>query len=310
MRKIGKLSLTLLLLCGIPVAAQEAGTASGEYQTAAQLAPAKETPESERFSVQKRIPSARLSWAEQGLAKVKYPTAGLIRPTVGEANADHSIELAPITQEKQAAYSPQAYGMRHTRTVQYRRRRPDFRHDLRWTLGFAPMFDRDVEDWDAHDLSNPAYEVLHSKYRNSFFGRHSLGALSFQYAYAITERFEVSSSLSYMRFSDRLIPAPNALDMRKLREYYVSLMPGIRYSWICNRRFRFYSALEVGAQIAMRQGYFDDDYSTELCVDGQYTLLGMTIGRDLFFCCELGVGCRGILVVGMGWRLNSKNQKQ
>lgn len=167
--------------------------------------------------------------------------------------------------------------------------------------------DWDVVDWDDQNLSNPAYEVLHSKYSNSFFGRHCLGALSVQYAFCITERWEISASSTYSRFSDRLNPAPDGLESKKLREHYLSLMPGIRYSWIRNRRFRLYSAVEAGGQIAMRRGFFDDDYRTELRGTGQFTLVGITVGRNFFFCSELGVGCRGVVLVGMGWRFGSKN---
>lgn len=185
------------------------------------------------------------------------------------------------------------------------------RHDLRLMFGLAPMFDGwGVDDWDDQNMGNPAYDVLHSKYSNSFFGRHCLGALSASYAYRVGEKWEIGAALSYARYSDRLNPAPDGLRTWKLREYYLSVMPGVRYSWICHRRFRLYSAGEAGAQLAMRRGFFEDDYRTEVRATGQLTLAGITVGRNFFFCCEFGVGCRGILVVGMGWRFDAKNSKR
>lgn len=185
------------------------------------------------------------------------------------------------------------------------------RHDLRLMFGLAPMFDGwGVDDWDDQNMGNPAYDVLHSKYSNSFFGRHCLGALSASYAYRVGEKWEIGAALSYARYSDRLNPAPDGLRTWKLREYYLSVMPGVRYSWICHRRFRLYSAGEAGAQLAMRRGFFEDDCRTEVRATGQLTLAGITVGRNFFFCCEFGVGCRGILVVGMGWRFDAKNSKR
>ena len=70
------------------------------------------------------------------------------------------------------------------------------RHDLRLMFGLAPMFDGwGVDDWDDQNMGNPAYDVLHSKYSNSFFGRHCLGALSASYAYRVGEKWESGALL-------------------------------------------------------------------------------------------------------------------
>lgn len=183
-------------------------------------------------------------------------------------------------------------------------------HDLRVMFGFAPMFDGwGVPDWDGYDLGNPAYEVLHSKYYNSLFGRHSLGALSVSYAYRIGQKWEIGAALSFTRISDNLYPAPDGLESRNLREYYLSVMPGVRYSWICNSRFRLYSAAEGGAQLAMRRDFFECSYWTEMRATGQFTVVGFTLGRNFFWGCELGAGCRGVFVTGIGWRFDAKNAK-
>lgn len=314
MRKFGESWLALLLLCAIPAAAQEAVSAypAAEWTPVADSA-AGQFSATGQASAGGRFSGAEFSvlaeWttaAEQGRADGRFSAAEmsvLLKWSPGDASAAPRI--------RQSVQSGQVPDLRSAGTVRYAPTRTDSRHELRWTFGFAPLnSDWDEANWNDQDLSNPAYEVLHSKYSNSFFGRFSLGALSVQYAYRLAGRWEISASLTYSRFGDRLHPAPEGLETKKLREHYLTLMPGIRCSWIRSRRFRLYSALEAGGQFAIRRGFFDDDYRTEFRGIGQFTLAGITVGRNFFFCTELGVGSRGVVLVGMGWRFDSKNTKR
>lgn len=295
MRKFGELWLALLLLCVIPVAAQETIPAD----RAAEWTPVADSA------------AGQFSVAEQASADGRFSATEfsmLVKWSPGDASAAPHIRQESCSRQIKSGQAPD---LRPAGSVRYLPRRFDPRHELRWTFGFAPLNSNwDEANWNDQDLSNPAYEVLHSKYSNSFFGRFSLGALSVQYAYRLTGRWEISASLTYSRFGDRLHPAPEGLETKKLREHYLTLMPGIRCSWIRNRRFRLYSALEAGGQFAIRRGFFDDDYRTEFRGIGQFTLAGITVGRNFFFCTELGVGSRGVVLVGMGWRFDSKNTKR
>lgn len=296
MRKFGESWLALLLLCATPAAAQEAVSA----YPAAEWTPVADSAAG-RFSGAEQISAGgRFSGAEMSV---------LVKWSPGDASAAPRIRQE--SRIRQSVRSGQAPDLRSAGTVGYAPARTDPRHELRWTFGFAPLNNVwDDMNWNDQDLSNPAYEVLHSKYSNSFFGRFSLGALSVQYAYRLAGRWEISASLTYSRFGDRLQPAPEGLETKKLREHYLTLMPGIRCSWIRSRRFRLYSALEAGGQFAIRRGFFDDDYRTEFRGIGQFTLAGITVGRNFFFCTELGVGSRGVVLVGMGWRFDAKNTKR
>lgn len=344
MRNFGESGLALLLLCATPAAAQEAVSA----YSAAEWTPAADSAAGQFFATEQTSAGGRFSgvelpvltewtpaagqfsaaelsvlaeWtmaAEQFLAAEQGPAGGRFSevemPVLTEWSAGDASAAPRIRQEsrsRQSVQSGQASDLRSAGTVRYAPTRTDSRHELRWTFGFAPQnSDWDEVNWADQDLSNPACEVLHSKYSNSFFGRFSLGALSVQYAYRLAGRWEISASLTYSRFADRLHPAPEGLETKKLREHYLTLMPGIRCSWIRNRRFRLYSALEAGGQFAIRRGFFDDDYRTEFRGIGQFTLAGITVGRNFFFCTELGVGSRGVVLVGMGWRFDSKNTKR
>lgn len=147
-------------------------------------------------------------------------------------------------------------------------------------------------------MGNPAYDVLHSKYSNSFFGRHCLGALSASYAYRVGEKWEIGAALSYARYSDRLNPAPDGLRTWKLREYYLSVMPGVRYSWICHRRFRLYSAGEAGAPVGHASRFFRGRLPDGGARYGAVDLGGYHCGAEFLFLLRVrgrlpGHTCRG-----------------
>lgn len=184
-------------------------------------------------------------------------------------------------------------------------------HDLRVMVGFGPMFDTwDAADREEHNGWNPAYAVLHSKYEESFFGRHCFASLSLSYAYRVAERWEIGAGVSYTGFYNGLWRVSDSRKVETHREYYLSVMPQLRYSWMSRARFRLYSAGELGVQLAMRRGFFEDKFQTQAVATGQLTVLGVTIGRKYFFSGEFGAGCRGVVNLGMGWRFDAKNTKR
>lgn len=186
-------------------------------------------------------------------------------------------------------------------------------HGLYVTLGFSSDIKTwsGVLDWADHDQSNPAYGLLHDKYKESRYGRHCFAALSAVYTYPIARRWEIGAGLSYTGFYNGLWRRADSRKVGSHREYYVSIMPlAVRYSWIYRNRFRLYSGGETGVMLAMRRGFFEEEFSSEVRWTGQFVLLGFTCGRNFFFCGEFGTGCRGILNLGVGWRFDVKNTKR
>lgn len=184
-------------------------------------------------------------------------------------------------------------------------------HDLRVMVGFGPMPEQwNIEEWAEHNPWNPAYDVLYSKYEESFFGRHCFASLSVSYAYRVAERWEIGAVVSYTGFYNGLWRVSDSRKVETHREYYLSVMPQVRYSWMSRKRFRLYSGLDLGLLLAARRSFFEDSFRSRATATAQCTFLGMTLGREFFFSAELGAGCRGILNLGMGWRFDAKNTRR
>lgn len=200
---------------------------------------------------------------------------------------------------------------RKAEVFEYTQQKPRLRHDVRMMLGFGPRFEGwGVPEWDEKDWWNPANELLEAKYSDSFFGRHCFAALSVAYAYRVSRRIEIGATVSYTGYRNRLVQASDGERKTTHREHYLTVMPVVRLLWFDRPLVRLYSGIEGGPQLAIRRGFFEQSARRELRGAGQFTAAGITVGRKCFFNAELGIGCRGIVNLGVGWRIAAKTKQK
>lgn len=85
---------------------------------------------------------------------------------------------------------------------------------------------------------------------------------------------------------------------------FITFMPMLRVHWLNGKLYSLYSAVGIG--ITVEQEYeksFRRNYSfTDTMLTGQFTPLGITVGRRLFGFAEVGVGAQGCLICGIGYK--------
>lgn len=175
------------------------------------------------------------------------------------------------------------------------------RHRLTLNYGIAPLVNEgDYVPWRSMDLNNPAYELLYSKYVVGCFGRRSGGSLSLVYTCRFATRGEVGASVAYIRYFNTLRMPGTSLS-RSLSD-----MPLVRVLWVSRSALRIYSGLELGLQAEYRRGYFARRYASAVHFAAQCTFIGLQCGNRVFFNTEIGIGARGAIAVGIGWKIDAK----
>lgn len=83
-----------------------------------------------------------------------------------------------------------------------------------------------------------------------------------------------------------------------------SFMPTVRFAWVRSGIVQLYSGLSLGLSVS----HFDYAGSTTIVSGLAYdvTFVGISVGRKLFGYCDLGVGSRGVVSAGIGFRFNGK----
>ena len=83
-----------------------------------------------------------------------------------------------------------------------------------------------------------------------------------------------------------------------------SLMPMVRFAWYRRGVVQLYSGLGVGLSLTRTDYVYDDLF----VISGAYdvTLIGVSVGRNLFGYFDIGAGMRGVFSFGLGYRFNKK----
>ena len=78
-----------------------------------------------------------------------------------------------------------------------------------------------------------------------------------------------------------------------------------RFTYLRRRNIQLYSQLSMGLGIYMERGKGNESYN-EVNYEAHLTYLGMTFGRKIYGIVEFGVGNRGVVNAGIGYRFNLK----
>lgn len=134
------------------------------------------------------------------------------------------------------------------------------------------------------------------------------GGIGISYGYRVRRWFEVGASLTYSGFYQNLYYSRNAGVAGRVRDHYVTLMPYARFSWLNRRSVRLYSSLHLGIQANWQKSYFYPTWNNYYLA-AHLTPFGIRVGRRLFGYGEVGVGMRGVFVLGIGYGIGAKSDK-
>lgn len=200
-----------------------------------------------------------------------------LRPQIFEDEEGHLYRLSPVS------------------VVQ------DLRHGVSMEIGAFPtcgsrsLFGDDERCWIA-----PPPEAFYGE-RYYYEGPlYTTGSLGLVYGYRVSRQIEAGATLSFAAFwrDLRRISDRNVVSWQ--REYYLVVMPFVRFFWLNRRSVRLYSAVQLGCQWN-HQKYYMSDYDSSCSLTGQFTPFGIRVGRRLFGYAEWGVGARGLMVCGLGY---------
>lgn len=96
--------------------------------------------------------------------------------------------------------------------------------------------------------------------------------------------------------------------VHKIIGYYnydsFTLMPLVRFAWVRKGVVQLYSGVGIGVNFARAEEPKQKYYEAVIAHD--LTFLGISVGRNIFGYVDVGVGQRGIVSMGIGYRFKNK----
>ena len=130
-----------------------------------------------------------------------------------------------------------------------------------------------------------------------------------EYGYWIKEWLSIGVAATWNAGVRNIYDFPTQQLWLSLRRDYISILPIARFAWLRRGIVQLYSSVGLGLGIERWVTYIDNvesNYSPFLAYD--IKLVGLSVGRKWFGFVELGSGSRGVVNVGFGCRINTKNK--
>ncbi len=168
------------------------------------------------------------------------------------------------------------------------------RHEVKLGIGAFPLLSGGIngnyglyedDNWKALDLLD----------RDCHGDLHTTGCIFGSYGYRLLKWLKLGISTSYVHFWRKY---PSGEESSS----YMGVLPFAELAWLNKKFFRMYSAIAIGINIAVIRdsGISKKDFDSEAGV--QLTYLGLSVGNKWFGFAELGVGNRGLVSAGLGYR--------
>ena len=162
--------------------------------------------------------------------------------------------------------------------------------------------------WSNSDIIN-AFETIGTNIFASTGDEHFMGPIGVEYFYHLNKWFSVGGIGCYGQMHQDLFltDKKNGKD-GEIKNYYLTLMPAMKFDWVRKSHFGVYSKLGIGGTLRNEKIDYDDggndDYSdTEVHVNWQISLLGLEAGGNrLRGFLEIGTGEQGIFDIGLRYK--------
>ena len=163
--------------------------------------------------------------------------------------------------------------------------------------------------WSNSDIIN-AFETIGTNIVGASTGdEHFMGPIGVEYFYHLNKWFSVGGIGCYGQMHQDLFLTgkKNGKD-GEIKNYYLTLMPAMKFDWVRKSHFGVYSKLGIGGTLRNEKIDYDaaskDDYNdTEVHVNWQISLLGLEAGGNrLRGFLEIGTGEQGIFDIGLRYK--------
>lgn len=179
----------------------------------------------------------------------------------------------------------------------YKFENPNFsRSSLSLGYGFMPV---ESFGWYSGSVFNSAER--HSQVVNSLNSKTNmnLGAISLAYANQLTPWLELQIPLIYT-YSQGSFSNPTAtMNSQSYFEYFFSMTPNVKISWLFSDKFRFYSRVGFGFSIGNRYERYQAGLNSKFSLSWQLSPVGIEVGKQIRFFAEAGFGSMGIIQAGV-----------
>lgn len=141
---------------------------------------------------------------------------------------------------------------------------------------------------------------------NTYYGdRYTTGSLSFGYMFRVKKWFWVGAAATYLGTYSNVFDRNTDEKIGVQNEHIISLLPYIRFSYLNKKYVTLYSALSIGGVLGVNRDPNCENFF-EANLAGQLTAFGITVGKQWFGYTEFGIGMKGFVNAGFGYRFNSK----
>ncbi|MEG2071478.1 MAG: hypothetical protein RR034_08915, partial [Bacteroidales bacterium] len=131
----------------------------------------------------------------------------------------------------------------------------------------------------------------------------STGAISFNYMYRIKKWLWIGGSATYCGFFSKVHNLVTDEVVGKNNVNTFSFYPSVRFSYLNRKYVTLYSGVSLGYTFIFGnrlESRYSQSYFT-----GQITAIGVSVGKTWYGFTELGLGMRGCISAGFGYRFKS-----
>ncbi len=126
--------------------------------------------------------------------------------------------------------------------------------------------------------------------------KYTTGPLWAGAAINISKRWDLGANVIYDRFWQDFAEG-------RISGSYYSLQAMVRFNYVNTDWVKLYSSLSVGSHIVTHREELPEQVRTsEMIPDMQLNCLGVSVGKTVFGFAEFGVGARGLISGGAGYR--------
>ena len=168
------------------------------------------------------------------------------------------------------------------------------RHEAKLGIGAFPLLSGEINgSYGLYEEDN--WKELDLLDRNCRGNLYTTGCIFGSYGYSLLKWLKLGISTSYVHFW-RNYPGGEESSS------YIAALPFAELTWLNKKFIRMYSAIAIGVRFAMTKdsGISKKDFDSE--AGAQLTYLGLSVGQKWFGFAELGVGNRGLVSAGLGYR--------
>ena len=128
--------------------------------------------------------------------------------------------------------------------------------------------------------------------------------ISVGYMYRLRKFLWLGGSVSYMGVFGKVFDARDDSFLYNHTETQIAFLPAVRFSYLNKKYVTLYSGLSTGFLLNFEK----ENGSTDVYFHPtfQLTAFGVSVGRKFFGYTEVGVGYKGFITAGIGYRFNAK----